>query len=234
MTAHATTARRLLLLAALAAGPAEAGPWLRDEGATYLSFGFEAPQDGDSWASLYAEHGLRERLTLGVIAGRSAARQEGEALVFARRPVGGTEGPWRAAVELGFGARFDEGGRTAPALRIGASIGRGFETRWGPGWAALDASATAAMRATALGVGDWRDLEPVAKLEATLGVRPTQDSAATLQLFYSQEGEDEPAIRLVPSYARRIRGETFGRVGVVIGAGAAPRLAVELGLTTSF
>ena len=68
----------------------------------------------------------------------------------------------------------------------------------------------------------------------TLGVRPSASSIATLQLFWSQSGEDEAAIRLVPSYGRRLGGETFGQVGLVIGSGAAPDFGVKIGLSTEF
>ena len=112
-----------------------------------------------------------------------------------------------------------------PALRAGLSWGRGFETPVGPGWVATDASVT--------GYGSFATAgeEGLAlKLDTTLGVRPGNDSMATLQLFWSRSGADQAAVRLVPSYARRIRGETFGQVGVVFGTGAAPELGVKFGI----
>ena len=220
-----------LVLALLAGAPggAVAGPWLRERGSTYLSFSFEAPQEGDGFASLYAERGVRPWLTLGVDAGRSAGDGQGQALAFARTTLGPQSDASRQSFELGFGARLDGEGSVLPALRAGLSWGRGFETRFGPGWVATDASIT--------GYGSFATVgeEGLAlKLDTTLGVRPGEDSMATLQLFWSRSGEDEAAIRLVPSYARRIRGETFGQIGVVVGTGAAPELGVKIGLFTEF
>ena len=218
-----------LALAAWAPGAALAGPWLREEGSTFLSFSFEAPQEGEGWASVYAERGVRPWLTLGVDAGRAAERGEGQALAFGRLELGPQGDASRQAFELGIGARLDEGETPRPALRAGLSWGRGFETRFGPGWVAVDGSVT--------GYGSFATAAEdglAVKLDATFGVRPNEDSQATLQLFWSQSGEEEAALRVVPSYARRLHGETFGQVGVVIGTGAAPDLGVKLGLFREF
>lgn len=222
-------ARALALVLAAWPGVASAGPWLREEGSTFLSFSFEAPQEGDGWASLYAERGWGPWLTLGVDAGRSAGRGEGQALVFARTTLGRPDGTTRQAFELGFGARLDEEGAVLPALRTGLSWGRGFETRYGPGWVAIDSSVT--------GYGSLANAaeEGLAlKLDTTLGVRPGPDSVVTLQIFWSQSGDEEAALRVVPSYARRLRGETFGQVGLVVGTGAAPEIGLKLGLVHEF
>lgn len=224
-----------LVVPLVLAGPARAGAWLKEGGATFLSFSFEAPQDGDGWASIYAERGVRPWLTLGLDAGRSAGRGEGEAILFARTTVGPQGETMRQAIELGFGARLDEGGSPRPAFRAGLSWGRGFESRFGAGWTAIDGSVT-----TYGSFGDHsspieeRDDGPALKLDTTLGVRPTENSAATLQVFWSRSGGDETALRVVPSYGRRIRGSTFGQVGVVLGTGAAPSLGLKVGISTEF
>ena len=214
----------LVLALWLVPGAASAGAWLREEGSTYLSFSFEAPQEGNGWSALYAERGVRPRLTLGLDAGRAAGRGDGQALVFARRPIGSTQGPSRRAVELGVGTRLDEGMGLRPAARLGLLWGRGFATRWGDGWAAVDSSVT----------GVWGDPDLTLKLDVTVGVRPGENSMTTLQVFWSRTGRDEAALRVVPSYARRLRGETFGQLGLVLGAGAAPELGIKIGLFREF
>ena len=173
---------------------------------------------------------MRPWLTLGVDAGRSAGRGEGQAIVFARTTVGPQSPTRRQALELGFGARLGGEEAARPALRAGLSWGRGFETRAGPGWLALDGSVTGYGGLATLG----RDEGLALKLDTTMGVRPSDDSQVTLQVFWSRSGEEEAALRVVPSYARRLRGETFGRVGVVLGTGAAPSLGIKLGLFREF
>lgn len=215
---------------ALAPRAAIAGAWLKEDGATFLSFSFEAPQEGEGWASLYAERGVRPWLTLGVDAGRSAGRGEGQVIAFARTTVGPQSPTRRQALELGFGARLDEERTPRPALRAGLSWGRGFETRFGPGWLAVDGSVTGYGGLATMGMEEGLAL----KLDTTLGVRPSEDSQLTLQLFWSRSGEEEAALRVVPSYARRLRGSTFGQVGVVLGSGAAPSLGLKLGVFTEF
>ena len=225
---------RRALAAALAllllSGPALAGAWLREGGDTFLSFSYEAPSDADGWASLYAERGLRPWLTLGLDAGRSAGRGEGEAILFARTTVGPQGEAMRQAVELGFGARLDEAGTPRPAFRAGLSWGRGFDSRYGTGWMAVDGSVTSY---GSLG-GAADDEGSTLKLDTTFGLRPTEDSVATFQVFWSRSGGDEAALRVVPSYGRRLRGSTFGRLGLVLGTGAAPRIGLKIGLSTEF
>ena len=219
------TAMCLVLTLLHMPGAALSGAWLREVGSTYLSFSFEAPQEGNGWSALYAERGVRPRLTLGLDAGRAAGRGDGQALVFGRIPLGPTDGASRRALELGLGVRLDEGAAPRPAARLGLSWGRGFDSRFGPGWVAIDSSLT--------GYSGGDD-GLTAKIDVTVGVRPGEDSMTTLQVFWSRSGSDEAALRLVPSYARRLRGETFGQIGLVLGSGAAPELGVKIGLFTEF
>lgn len=218
-----------LLVALVLGGTAQGGAWLKERGDTFLSFSFEAPQEGEGWASIYAERGVRPWLTFGVDAGRSAGRGEGQVIAFARTTVGPQGEARRQALELGLGARLDETGAVRPAIRAGLSWGRGFAGRLGEGWMAVDGSVTG-YGSFAAGAGEGLTL----KLDTTFGLRPGENSVATLQLFWSRSGDEEAALRVVPSYGRRLRGSTFGRVGVVIGTGAAPSLGLKLGLSTEF
>lgn len=225
MVRHALAA---LVVIALAGG-AQGGAWLRERGATFLSFSFEAPQEGEGYASIYAERGIRPWLTFGVDGGRFAGRGEGEVIVFARTHVGPQGEARRQAVELGFGARLDETGTPTPALRTGLSWGRGFASRFGNGWMALDGSVTG-YGSFATGTEEGLTL----KLDTTFGLRPTENSVTTLQVFWSRSGDEEAALRVVPSYGRRLRGSTYGRLGVVFGSGAASGIGLKLGLSTEF
>ncbi|MEI4484561.1 hypothetical protein V8J36_00020 [Frigidibacter sp. MR17.14] len=124
-----------LPFALLAADPAAAGPWPRDKGATFLSFGQERSSLGD-WTSLYAEYGLTEGLTLGLDAGRSDSG-DGIAILFLQSALGPQTGRHRFTASLGIGASRSEG-RSTPMMQGAGSWGMGFDTGLGPGWLAVD------------------------------------------------------------------------------------------------
>jgi hypothetical protein len=146
--------RALVLLLALAA-PAQANPWLREAGSTYLLVQHEGSRDG--WTSIYAEHGLREGLTIGVEVGGhlgraadairlgyEATRPDGRARLFARIPLLGAGrtgplAPWRASLDLGVGTDFEESEAvivSGPPMAHGAfGPPLGQEASWPPGGA---------------------------------------------------------------------------------------------------
>ena len=87
------------LMLALAATEAAAGAWPRPKGETFVSIAtrqstgartlIAAVQDIESYNSIYVEHGLTDRLTVGLDAGRATGPDEtvDAALVFARLPI---------------------------------------------------------------------------------------------------------------------------------------------------
>ncbi|WP_339109921.1 hypothetical protein [Thioclava sp. GXIMD4216] len=60
----------LVMLCLCLATPVGAGPWMREKGTAFLSFGQETGQETETWTSLYAEYGLSARSTLIVDLGR--------------------------------------------------------------------------------------------------------------------------------------------------------------------
>lgn len=126
----------------LAASGVSAGAWLKEEGTGFSSFALVA-QDSPLGLRVegraYVEYGLTPRLTVGanVLTGADGA---GEALAFARLPLGPQERPNKLAVEIGAGA-FGQGRSWRPLSKATLSYGRGFENAWGYGWVSVDASA---------------------------------------------------------------------------------------------
>lgn len=111
--------------------PLRAGAWLELPGETLLTVAgtyrwsaFTVRQE----ASLYAVHGLRPRLSLG-FDGNYGLDGSGHALVFARLPLGSTDGPRRTAVEIGVGGHLRSGG-WAPMSRLSLAHGRGGRKGW--------------------------------------------------------------------------------------------------------
>lgn len=123
------------------AASGHAGAWLRDTGTGFLALSGtyrDTVPDPAFETSLYAEYGAAPRLTLGLdIIERSGTT--GHALVFARLPIGSADGHNRLALELAVGG-YHWQGKWSQMYKATLSYGRGFESRFGNGWLAVDAA----------------------------------------------------------------------------------------------
>lgn len=206
------------LLIALAAGEAQAGAWPRPKGETFVSVTrqqttgartlIEGLNDLQSWSSLYAEHGLTSRFTLGLIAGTGSGpgRYDGatEALVFLRMPVW-SPGQHRFAAEIGIGTLDAEWQGRERRLRPGLSWGRGFASRWGDGWMGIESSAEFRQPS-----GDT-----VLKADVTAGLKPNDDWMWIAQVQSGRFPGNAPIVRFAPSIVRRLGGRMHLQVGGV-------------------
>lgn len=124
----------------LIATPAWSGAWLREKDSAFVAAAVTAFKDPDGRydykSSLYAEWGYRPNLTIGFDF-EEHRDVYGHALLFARAPVADF-GKWgRFTAEFGAGAHHRH--KRAWALyKMTLSYGKGFETRWGNGWIAVD------------------------------------------------------------------------------------------------
>jgi len=168
--------RRLvpLLFALLCtAPPAGAGAWMRETGRGFLSVSGTLRQgdpDARREVSVYADFGLSPRLTLGIDVNERPG-VAGHALLFARLPLSRPAARTRVAVEAALGGHHWRGAWD-PMYRLTLSLGRGFLTRRGAGWYAIDA-------------GYERRLgnsTPIYKLDATLGLSAPGRIRPILQL----------------------------------------------------
>lgn len=163
----------ILLAVVTAAGPAGAGAWLRDEGAAFVSvIGTARRGDPDATfeTSVYGEYGLTPGLTLGFDLNERPGIA-GHALMFARLPLGAVGRRTKLAVEIGLGGHHWQGAWD-PMYKLTLSLGRGFYSRWGFGWLALDAAYE-----RRLGNPD-----PIYKLDATLGLAAPRRVNPILQI----------------------------------------------------
>lgn len=130
----------LVVLLAVAR-PVCAGAWLRETGRTFLSVSGtlrDTTVGPEQELGLYAEYGFAPRLTLGLdVNDRSGVA--GHALVFARTPLLRGHRRWRLAAELAAGGHHWQADWYG-MLRATLSLGRGFDTPLGAGWANLDAA----------------------------------------------------------------------------------------------
>ncbi len=151
----------LLLALFCAAPPATAGAWMRETGHGFLALSDTARQgapDARRELSVYADLGLSPCLAIGIDVNEHP-RSAGHALLFARLPFSRPAARTRLAVEAALGGHHGRG-IWNPMYRLTLSLGRGFRTRRGAGWYAIDAGYERRLGTPA----------PIYKLDATLGL----------------------------------------------------------------
>lgn len=217
---------RVLVLAGLALWlgvQAQAGPWPRAKGETFLSVSVEAPLDqGAGLISLYAEHGWTDSLTLGLDLGGHRGDMQ-KAVVFARLPFGQAPGGMRLALDMGVGVVRDQ-----PVIRPGFSFGRGFSLSGRPGWITLD---TRAVIFQDVVHGDFdADFES----DLTLGFETWRKTRAILQLQAGIPARGDEYLTIAPSWVIRAAPGRHLEIGVTAGIVNSDALAAKVALWHSF
>lgn len=192
--------------------PATAGPWPRGKGQTFLAFGYEAtvdryilPLDVEHALTAYGEFGVSPRLTFVLDANRYVIAKESSIVATMRYTLTQPDTAHQFAISAGFGTETGFINASSIAV-VGASWGRGFETRFGGGWGTLDLQHRAASENFSY-----------TKLDATLGLRPIEGSIvyAQLQYAYSETGFD--TLRLSTSYVRDLNERLKAEIGLLYG-----------------
>ncbi|THH36663.1 hypothetical protein E4Z66_06850 [Aliishimia ponticola] len=222
-----TRALALLLLISLPL-PATGGAWLREEGTTFLSLGFEARRfeaTGHSLSrqELYIEHGLRPKLTIGA-KGNLDSDSTATGEIFARFPLRADDCPGRIAAEIGIGGEHD-GFVIAPYLRTGVSWGRGIKIARKSGWVNVD------------GAVEWpiknATEDPLWKLDATVGLSLSERSQIMFQAFFeSSSGRNR--VTLNPSYIFRTKNGTRYVGGIAHRTGTDGYTSLRFGIWREF
>ena len=88
--------------------PAQAGPWPRDAGRSFIALTGEHDRASNSHAGFYAEYGLARRRTLGLEISHTDVG-ETSAMVWFQKPLDGGEGPNKLSYSMGIGATRREG-----------------------------------------------------------------------------------------------------------------------------
>lgn len=169
-----------LLACQLSPAAAPAGPWLREEGTTFISSSFSATYFYDLSQSTYIEYGLRETLTLGFDLNTAQSRfgqQSGHATVFFRFPLGEPTEMGRWAYDIGAGASWS-GDLISPHLRAGLSWGRGSTLGAHNGWLTVDTSAR----------WEFGFSQEVIKIDSTAGLDFTPVTTGMAQVFLTYTG----------------------------------------------
>lgn len=206
-----------------------AGPWPREQGATFISLSSSvstpyasAGQDLQVFHSLFLERGFPRELTFGLDAGADPDWRY-SAIGFLRSPVLRSDGPHRFAVQAGLGTRYD-GARSETILQVGASWGRGFDTGIGGGWATLDTQAQLLLETG----------NSIAKADLTVGVKPTEHWKLMLQVQSSQYPGAKPVLRLAPSVAYSVGAGRHLEIGAQLGVLNEERFGLKIGSWVEF
>ncbi len=211
---------------------AEAGAWARGEGQTFVALSYKLEGDPETlgtpdfetsgYTSLLVERGLGPRLTFGLDAGIDDSG-DATAIAYVSRTVGPDDGPNRFALHAGGGASRHDGMSEALAY-LGASWGRGIETRWGNGWAAADPMLYYRTQS-----GDV-----IVKADVTVGVSPTDKAKVFIQLQAGQYPDADAYLRVVPSMAYNIGKGRDLEIGTPLGLVGDDGIGLKLGAWLSF
>lgn len=213
-------ARELLLtLFMVFPGALWAGAWPRATGETFLSFSTETNpgNQADSPASLFAERGLKRRLTIGFDGG---GRQTDltKAIAFLRWPVTTKSTDAVRAIELGAGVANNHF-----ALRPALSWGRGLSFGERSGWVGVDIRGLV-----------YDHAEALLETDITLGLKPGDRSMFILQLQTGVPSENKPYARIAPSFVYETKPGHHLELGATAGLFKSDDFRIKLGVWLRF
>lgn len=201
--------KRWLLALALLPSTSTAGPWLRDNGAVFLSFGenlllsegAELPVHQDPF--LYAEWGASARMTLRFSLYSGNAGREWTAEAFAIREIPLPEGWGVASYALGLAHREHE---TEPGTSFaGAGLAWGMDID--KSWLATELQV----------LTDLDTQRSEAKLDLTYGYHLNDRWAAMVQLQTGQGQTGDSYTKLAPSAIYRVNDRLRLNIGLTQG-----------------
>lgn len=203
---------------------AQAGPWPRREGSTFVSADVRLswpkhllaglPGEMMQYYTLYVEYGLTERLTLGLDLGRSVSGN-GKTVVFLQYPLRSRDRGLQATAQLGFGRISGKA-----VVRPGLALGWGGKLGW------TSAEAVAEIRPET-GMTDL-------KLDLTLGVNLFEDSKWILQMQTGAPQEAPEFARIATSVILPLPHGLKAETGVTWGLEGDESFGVKFGLWKEF
>ena len=219
----------LIFLLSLLPTDAFAGAWPRAEGSTFLSFGTTVTTPTDALGtdintafSLYLERGMKRQRTFGFDL-HAESTDKYTAIAFLRVPVLRRSETHKFALQFGAGSKTN-GATNEWLLHSGVSWGRGFETKLGHGWAAVDAQMHYFVASG----------EMATKVDVTFGVKPKDRWKIMMQLQAGDYPSSDPYLRLAPSITWEMRPGRHLEVGAQIGVHNDDRLGLKIGTWIEF
>lgn len=212
--------------ASLAALPAGAGAWLREQGRGFIATTSMLTDQLETKSSFYLEYGLTTQTTAGLNLDMtmSGLGQSGTAMVFARRalPVGAKTSLW--AYQVAVGAGFD-GANTKPLASLGISYGRPFKLGAYDGWLGVDTELR----------WDFATTRHSLKIDTVAGLTFNERNKAMVQVFWSADSLGYTSTTLSPSYIYTPKRGTFSYVvGFEAARNHTTRYGIKLGLWRDF
>ena len=220
----------ILLLAMAVAGPAGAGAWPRGQGHAFFDLSADSGRQ-----KLYAEIGLAHDFTVGVEVTHPRGRRLPDVLNFIRHPIHRFANGAVLSGSLAFDLRETYAAARRPdlrgveetAVRAGLLFGKGFESGLGSGWMEVDAEVERVVTT------DWLGQPFAYKLDATLGVKPTERLIVFVQAQTYRRDPDAMSLRLEPAVAFGI-GRTHLVVSPSVAVTGARDPRVKVGLWVEF
>ena len=243
MQEHVLAARQTIACAFLAcvlASTVQAGPWPREAGQAFVALSGEHDRAGNSYAGLYAEYGLSRRGTLGLEISHTDVG-ETSAMLWYQKSLDGGEGPNKLSYSMGFGA-IRRAGELMPLSQIALMWGRGFSGLWDGGWITAEARVKVAGKTEEVTVRDglssveyaYLTPEVVAKLDLTIGIRPTPPWAIVNQLRLETRKDAEFSAKLASSVVYDLTGPARVEIGLVAPLSGPSEPAVKIGTWLEF
>lgn len=208
---------------------AQAGAWPREQGSVFISVSTDQAR-----SQIYAEYGMRGDWTLGTEVSMPHGRRLPDITQFIHHPVwrggGGAILSAGAAIELRettAAIAFPQlKGVSETAVRAGLFWGKSLETRFGNGWATIDA------QVEKLVTTDWLGEGLTYKLDIGLGVKPIDKLMLMAQAQLWRRG-DTQNLRLETSAAWAL-GRTHLVVSPSVGVIGPKAARVKLGVWVEF
>ncbi|WP_246449327.1 hypothetical protein [Paracoccus amoyensis] len=205
-----------------------------------MSLSLESDREGNSYTGLYSEYGLTARNTLGFELGYTNVG-ETSVMIWLQRRLDSGEGANRLTYSTGFGA-FLRNGEAFPTGQAGIAWGRGFEKFPGGGWVTVEAKIkVAGKQQTVVYVENLTRTEAVfltpevtTKIEATLGLRPTDSMMFINQLRLEDRRDAAFSAKLATSLVYDWQGLTKLELGVITPVSGPGETALKAGTWVEF
>lgn len=200
----------------------------------------ESDKAGNSHVQFYAEYGLTRRRTLGLEVGHTNVG-ESSTMVWYQKSLDSGEGPNRLSYAMGFGA-IRRNGELLPLSQAALMWGRGFARPWDGGWLSAEARVKVAGKTERMTVRDgltsveyaYLTSDIVAKLDLTVGLRPTPSWALVNQLRLESRNDADLSAKLASSVVYDLGGPARLEMGLVAPLSGPGESALRIGTWLEF